>query len=82
MNSKMLGDAIKRLRAKNRLSQSELAELTGVNIFRVKKWEAYEESPHITLLPLLIQLLEKTASEEGSDLFLYYYDFVIGEERA
>ena len=78
MNNRMLGDTIKRLRTQNRLSQSKLAELIGVSIVCVRKWEAYKECPQITLVPLLAGLLDVTTD---SDLFLHYYDFVIGEEN-
>ena len=80
MYKRMLGDTIYRLRTEKGLSRSKLAELTGVNINCVKKWETYRESPNITLILLLSQLLEGTARETGSDLCLYYYDFVIGEK--
>ena len=78
MNNKMLGDTIRKLRIKRRLSQSKLAELIGVSIICIKKWETYQECPNITLVSPLAQLLDKTAD---SVLFLYYYDFVIGDER-
>ena len=79
MNNKMLGNTIKKLRTENRLSRSKLAELIGVNIVCIKKWETCKECPSITLVPLLAQLLDKTAD---SVLFLYYYDFVIGGGNA
>jgi DNA-binding transcriptional regulator YiaG len=75
---KMLGKTICRLRKEKGLSQSELAELVNVNVICVKKWETYEECPNIKLVPLLEQLLEKSASGTDSALYLYYYDFVIG----
>ena len=77
MNKKMLGDTICRLRTEKGLSQAGLAELAGVNIDCVKKWEAYKESPNIALILLLSQLLEGAAYETGSDLCLYYYDYMI-----
>lgn len=78
MNSRMLGDTIKRLRIQNMLSRSQLAELIGVKNVCIIKWETHKESPHITLLPVLARLLDE---KTDSDLFLYYYDFIIGGER-
>jgi DNA-binding transcriptional regulator YiaG len=78
MPEKMLGDTIYRLRTESGLSQSKLAELMGVDVHCVIKWETYEECPNINLIPLLDQLLEKTKEGTDSDLYLYYYDFVIG----
>ena len=75
---KMLGDTIYRLRTEIGLSQSKLAELIGVDVSFVVKWEAYEECPHISLMPLLAQFLEENKEETDCCLFLYYYDFVIG----
>jgi len=72
----MLGDTIYRLRTKNGLSRSKLAELVGVDVNYVIKWERYEECPNINLVPLLDRLLEKTTNGTDSDLYLYYYDFL------
>ena len=76
MNKKLLGDAIYRLRTEKGLSRSRLAELAGVSINHVKRWETYKESPTITCILLLAQILEGNAFETGSDLCLYYYDYI------
>ena len=78
MNKKMLGDTIYRLRTEKGLSRSKLAKLVGVEVNRVIKWETHEECPNINLVPILDQLLEKSANGIDSALYLYYYDFVIG----
>ena len=74
----MLGDTIYRLRKEKGLSQIKLAQLAGVEVNCVVKWERHEECPDIKLVPLLDQLLEKPANGTDSALYLYYYDFVIG----
>jgi len=76
MPNKMLGDTIYRLRTENRLSRSRLAELVGVDVNCVIKWEMYKECPNINLVPLLDQLLGKTTDGVDSNLYLYYYDFL------
>jgi transcriptional regulator with XRE-family HTH domain len=78
MPKKMLGDTIYRLRTERGLSRSKLAELVGVDVNYVIKWETYKECPNINLIPLLDQLLEKSKEGTDSDLYLYYYDFVTG----
>jgi transcriptional regulator with XRE-family HTH domain len=70
----MFGDTIYRLRKKKKLSLCELGKLLGTDSKVIYKWESHKECPSITLVPLLVQLLD---DDEG-DLFLYYYDFVIG----
>ena len=75
---KMMGDTIYRLRTEKGLSQVKLAQLAGVEVNCVIKWETHEECPNIKLVPLLDQLLEKPANGTDSALYLYYYDFIIG----
>jgi len=76
MYKQMLGDTIYRLRKEKGLSQSELGRLAGVSSTTVRKWEKYRGCPNIYLLPLLNRILG-TDGIDG-DIFLYYYDFVIG----
>jgi len=76
MSKKMLGDTICKLRKEKGLSQDELGRLAGVSGKTVRQWEQYKECPKITLLPLLDQILG-TENVDG-DIFLYYYDFVLG----
>jgi len=76
MYKEMLGNTIYKLRKEKGLSQSELGRLAGVSCKTVRKWEKYRGCPKITLLPLLDQILG-TENVDG-DIFLYYYDFVIG----
>ena len=77
-SKKKIGDTIYRLRTEKGLSQVKLAQLVGVKVNCVIKWENHKECPNIKLVPLLDQLLEKPASGTDSALYLYYYDFVIG----
>ena len=76
LSKKTLGDTIYKLRTKSGLSQSKLAELVGVDVKCVVKWETHEECPTINLVPLLDQLLEKNINGTDSDLYLFYYDFL------
>jgi len=76
MYKTMLGDTIYRLRKERGLSQAELGRLAGVSGKTVSKWEKYRGCPNIRLVPLLNRILY-TENIDG-DIFLYYYDFVIG----
>jgi len=76
VHKKMLGDTICKLRKEKGLSQSELGRLAGVSGKTVRKWEKYRGCPNIRLLPLLDRILG-TENVDG-DIFLYYYDFVLG----
>jgi len=76
MSKEMLGDTICKLRREKGLSPSELGRLAGVSGKTVRQWEKHKDCPNIRLVPLLDKILG-TDGIDG-DIFLYYYDFVIG----
>lgn len=78
MSKNMLGDTIHKLRKEKGLSRLELGKLVGVSDKTVKKWEKHKGCPKINLVPILDKLLG--TDEEDGDIYLYYYDFVIGEK--
>lgn len=62
MNPYVTGEAIRSLREKNRLTQSELADRIGVSDKAVSRWETGKGYPDITLLePLAEALMISTA---------------------
>ena len=58
-----LGNNIKELRTKNRMTQEKLAELLGTTSKSVSRWEQSITYPDITLLPLIASIFETTTDE-------------------
>ena len=58
-----LGNKIKELRTKNRMTQEKLAELLGTTSKSVSRWEQSITYPDITLLPLIASIFETTTDE-------------------
>ncbi len=58
-----LGNNIKELRTKNRMTQEKLAELLGTTSKSVSRWEQSITYPDITLLPLIASIFETTIDE-------------------
>ena len=63
MNPYVTGDAIKKLREKNRYTQAELAEKLCVSDKTVSKWETGKGYPDITLLEPLVAALCVSVTE-------------------
>ena len=70
----MMGDTICKLRNELEMSQDELSKLAGVSRKTIIKWETHEECPKITMIPFLVKIL----GDVKGDLFLYYYDYILG----
>lgn len=58
-----LSQRLKELRKSNRLSQSALAELTGVSFMTIRRWESGEVIPRISEIRQLCEVLGCTESE-------------------
>ena len=58
-----LSQRLKELRKSNRLSQSVLAELTGVSFMTIRRWESGEVIPRISEIRQLCEVLGCTESE-------------------
>ena len=58
-----LGNKIKELRTKNRMTQEKLAEFLGTTSKSVSRWEQSITYPDITLLPLIASIFETTTDE-------------------
>ena len=58
-----LSQRLKELRKSNRLSQSALAELTGVSFMTIRRWESGEVIPRISEIRQLCVVLGCTESE-------------------
>jgi DNA-binding XRE family transcriptional regulator/desulfoferrodoxin (superoxide reductase-like protein) len=63
MNPYVTGEAIRRLREKNRFTQAELAERLCVSDKAVSKWETGKGYPDITLLEPLAKALSVSVAE-------------------
>jgi len=63
MNQYVTGAAIKRLREKQRLPQSQLADFLGVSDRTVSKWETGRAFPDITFLEPLAKILKVSVAE-------------------
>ena len=63
MNTKKVGNLIKKLRKEKELSQQELADILGVSPKTVSKWECSNGLPDITLLKKLSEVLDVTTDE-------------------
>lgn len=55
-----LNQTIKRLRKDKKITQEQLAELTGVSLMTVRRWEWGETSPNSNVLDRLAEVLETT----------------------
>lgn len=58
-----LGNKIKELRTKNRMTQEKLAELLSTTSKSVSRWEQSITYPDITLLPLIASIFETTTDD-------------------
>ena len=58
-----LGNNIKSLRTKNKMTQEELAELLGTTSKSVSRWEQSLTYPDISLLPFIANIFEVTVDE-------------------
>ena len=63
MNQYVTGTVIKKLREKNRMTQSELAEKLGVSDKSVSKWETSRGHPDITLLEPIAKAFSISVTE-------------------
>lgn len=63
MNQYVTGTVIKKLREKNRMTQSELAEKLGVSDKSVSKWETSRGLPDITLLEPIAKAFSISVTE-------------------
>lgn len=63
MNQYVTGAAIKKLREKQQLTQTELAELLGVSDRTVSKWETGRGFPDITFIESLARFLKVSVVE-------------------
>ncbi len=63
MNSYITGNLIKELREKNKLTQSELAEILRVSDKTVSKWETGKGLPDITLIEPIAKALNISVAE-------------------
>lgn len=70
MNQYVTGSVIKRLREKQRLTQSQLADFLGVSDRTVSKWETGRGFPDITFLEPLAKILKVSVAElfSGSEI--------------
>lgn len=60
MNKLQIGKVIKLLRKEKEITQEELANVVGVSIPAVSKWESSTTYPDITVLPVLANFFEVT----------------------
>ncbi len=58
-----IGKTIKELRTKNEMTQEELANMCGVSMQAVSRWETSVTFPDITLLPIIASLFHVTTDE-------------------
>ena len=58
-----IGKTIKELRIKNEMTQNELANMLGVSMQAVSRWETNITFPDITLLPIIANLFHVTTDE-------------------
>ncbi|WP_296014569.1 helix-turn-helix domain-containing protein [uncultured Treponema sp.] len=63
MNQYVTGAAVKRLREKQKLTQSQLADFLGVSDRTVSKWETGRGFPDITFLEPLAKILKVSVAE-------------------
>lgn len=63
MNQHVTGAAVKRLREKQKLTQSQLADFLGVSDRTVSKWETGRGFPDITFLEPLAKILKVSVAE-------------------
>lgn len=63
MNQYVTGSAVKRLREKQKLTQSQLADFLGVSDRTVSKWETGRGFPDITFLEPLAKILKVSVAE-------------------
>ena len=63
MNQEQIGKFIASLRKEKNMTQEELAEILGVNVKSVSRWENGKTMPDLSLLPLLAKELNVEVSE-------------------
>lgn len=63
MNQEQIGKFIAELRKEKNITQEELAEILGVNVKSVSRWENAKTMPDLSLLPMLANELNVEVSE-------------------
>lgn len=63
MNQEQIGKFIAELRKEKNITQEELAEILGVNVKSVSRWENAKTMPDLALLPMLANELNVEVSE-------------------
>ena len=63
MNQEKIGKFIAELRKEKNITQEELAEILGVNVKSVSRWENGKTMPDLSLLPILSNELNVAISE-------------------
>lgn len=63
MNQEKIGNFIRELRTKKRLSQKDLANQLGVTVAAVSKWENGKNIPDISNLKAIAELFEVSLTE-------------------
>ena len=57
-----MAERIKYCRQKIKMSQQELADLVGISIMTVRRWEWNERTPNASIIPKLAEVLNTTAA--------------------